>query len=89
MKKIVIVIYGKDNYGILYNVSKILHDYKVSVENIRQSIVSNYFNMMAIVSAPERNKYGEFKKKLEDYGKKSNLMVNVMLEDVFNAMHQV
>ena len=27
MKKIVIVVYGKDNVGILYNISKILKDF--------------------------------------------------------------
>ena len=89
MKRIVIVVYGKDHYGILYNISKIFFYYKVSVVNIRQSIVSDYFNMMAIVTAPDRKKYSEFKKSLEECGKKANLVINVMLEDVFNAMHQV
>lgn len=89
MKKIVIVVYGKDNVGILYNISKILKDYNVSVISINQSIVSGYFNMMAVVSAPDRNKYSEFKNDLEKYAKKSNLMINVMLGDVFNAMHQI
>ena len=51
--------------------------------------MSDYFNMMAIVTAPDRNKYIDFKAALENYGKKSNLAINVMLEDVFNAMHQV
>lgn len=89
MKKIVIVVYGKDNVGILYNISKILKDFNVSVISINQSLVSGYFNMMAVTSAPDRNKYSDFKKALEVYGEKSNLMINVMLEDVFNAMHQV
>ena len=89
MKRIVIVVYGKDNFGILYNISKVFFDYKVSVINIRQSIVSDFFNMMAIVTAPDRNKYSDFKKALEDYAKKSNLNINVMLEDVFNTMHHI
>ena len=89
MKRIVVVVYGKDNVGILYNISKVFFDYKVSVINIRQSIVSDYFNMMAIVTAPDRKKYSEFKEALEKYGKKANLNINVMLEDVFNAMYQV
>lgn len=89
MKKIVIVVYGKDHFGILYNICKVFFEYKVSVINIRQSIVSDYFNMMAIVTAPERKQYSNFKEALEHYGKKANLEINVMLEDVFNAIHQV
>lgn len=89
MKKIVIVVYGKDNVGILYNISKIFKDYNVSVISIKQTIVSGHFNMMTIVSAPERKLFSKFKDELENYGKKEGLMVNVMLEDVFNAMYQV
>ena len=89
MKKAIIVVYGKDRTGIIYNVTKILFDNNINVLDIKQTIVDGYFNMMTIADVSKSKTLNKVKKALEEYGKKAYLSINFQLEDAFLAMHNL
>ena len=89
MKKAIIVVYGKDRTGIIYNVTKILFENDINVLDIKQTIVDGYFNMMTIADVTKSKTLNKVKEALEKYGKKSSLNINLQLEDAFNSMHNL
>lgn len=89
MKKAIIVVYGKDRTGIIYNVSKILYENNANVLDIKQTIVDGYFNMMTIADVCKVKSLEKVKTSLENYGKKNFLNINFQLEDAFTAMHSL
>lgn len=89
MKKAIIVVYGKDRTGIIYNVTKILFENNANVLDIKQTIVDGYFNMMTIADVAKAKSLVKIKEALDAYAKKSSLNINFQLEDAFNAMHNL
>ncbi|WP_342771795.1 ACT domain-containing protein, partial [Methanoculleus sp. UBA300] len=49
MSKTIITVVGKDAVGIIAKVCTYLADNRANVEDISQTIVQGYFNMMMIV----------------------------------------
>ena len=89
MKKVIIVVYGKDKPGIIYNVTKILFENKMNVLDIKQTIVGGYFNMMTVADCSKTKVLSKVKEELEKYSKKAKLNINMHLEEAFDAMHSV
>ena len=89
MKKAIIVVYGKDRTGIIYNVTKILYENNANVLDIKQTIVDGYFNMMTIADVAKAKSLAKIKDALDSYAKRSSLNINFQLEDAFNAMHNL
>lgn len=90
MKKTVITIIGKDNFGIIAGASAICSGCNVNIVDITQSVLDDMFVMVMLADISAANcSFGEFSDKMLDFGKKSNLDIRVMHEDIFNAMHRV
>lgn len=89
MKKAIIVVYGKDKTGIIYNVTKILYENSANVLDIKQTIVDGYFNMMTVADVVKVKSLNKIKEALDKYAKKSSLYISFQLEDAFNAMHNL
>ncbi|HJK61985.1 MAG TPA: ACT domain-containing protein, partial [Methanocorpusculum sp.] len=51
MTKTIITVVGKDTVGIIAKVCSYLAENNVNVEDISQTIVQGYFNMMMIADA--------------------------------------
>ena len=56
MKKTIITVVGKDAVGIIAKVCTYLADNKINIEDISQTIVQGYFNMMMIADAGKSTK---------------------------------
>ena len=89
MKKAIVVVYGKDRMGIIYNVTKILFENKINVLDIKQTIVDGYFNMMTVVDVSKAKNLSKAKEAIADYGKNNSLNINFQLEDAFVAMQNL
>lgn len=90
MKKTVITIIGKDNYGIIAGASAICAGCNVNIIDITQSVLGDMFVMVMLADISAANcSFGEFSDKMRDFGKETNLDVRVMHEDIFNAMHRI
>ena len=59
MEKVIITVVGHDTVGIIAKVCTYLSNIKVNVEDISQTIVQGYFNMMMIVDINNIDKYSD------------------------------
>ena len=90
MKKTVITIIGKDNFGIIAKASAICAESNVNIMDITQSVLDDMFVMVMLADITAANcSFGEFSDKMRDFGEKSGLDVRVMHEDIFNSMHRI
>ena len=48
MKKTIITVVGKDTVGIIARICNYLADNQVNIEDISQTIVQGYFNMIIV-----------------------------------------
>ena len=88
MKAIVSVI-GKDKKGIIANVSGLLFEEDVNIEDISQTIMQDYFTMIMLIDLKESADFAELNKKLEKLGTSIGVSITLQHEDVFNVMHRV
>lgn len=88
--KAIISVLGKDTVGIMYNVSKILTELSVNIEDVTQTILQDYFTMLMVVNIDEsKSNIGELKAALTEMGEAKGLSINVQKEEIFEAMHRV
>ena len=89
MKAIISVI-GKDNVGIMYSVSKVLKDCSVSIEDVTQTILKEYFTMLMVVRLDEeKTSFSELQKELQAMAEREGLTLTVQKEEIFDAMHKI
>ena len=90
MKKTIITVVGKDTVGIIARVCTYLAENNVNIEDISQTIVQEYFNMMMIVDANQSKKpFAELVKDLEALGEEIGVKIRCQHEDIFNSMHRI
>ena len=88
--KSIITVVGKDQVGIIARVTGYLYENNVNVEDITQSIVAGFFNMMMIVDTGASNKeFLTLSKELEELGTKIGVIIKLQREDIFEAMHSI
>ncbi len=90
MTKTIITVVGKDTIGIIAKVGTYLADNEVNVEDISQTIIQGYFNMMMIVDTSKSSKpFGEMVGDLEKIGDEIGLKIRCQHEDIFTRMHRI
>lgn len=89
-EKSIITVVGKDQVGIIARVTAYLYKSNVNVEDITQSIVSGYFNMMMIVDTSQANKeFLTLSQELENLGKEIGVIIKLQREDIFLNMQRI
>ena len=88
--KSIITVVGKDQVGIIARVTTYLYESNVNIEDISQSIVGGYFNMMMIVDTSESTKeFLTLSQELEDLGKRIGVIIKLQREDIFKSMQRI
>ena len=88
--KSIITVVGKDQVGIIARVTAYLYENNVNIEDITQSIVAGYFNMMMIVDTGIAEKeFLTLSKELEELGKNIGVMIKLQREDIFQSMQRI
>ena len=88
--KSIITVVGKDQVGIIARVTGYLYENNVNVEDITQSIVAGFFNMMMIVDTSlSKKEFLSLSKELEDLGRNIGVMIKVQREDIFESMQRI
>ncbi len=86
----VISVVGIDKVGITAFVTKTCEKYNANIVDISQKVLDNYFTMIMIVSIDKLNvNFIKFVEEFELLGKNKDLVIRVMHEDIFNAMHKI
>lgn len=90
MNKTIITVVGKDTVGIIARVCTYLASNQVNVEDISQTIVQGYFNMMMIVDTENSTKpFSEMVTELENLGIEIGVRIRCQREDIFTKMHRI
>ncbi len=89
MRAIVTVI-GKDQVGIIAAVCPQLCVHGVSVLDICQTFLQDYFTMIMLVDAKDSDlPFAQLADLLEKEGTEKGLSIRMQREDIFNAMHRI
>ena len=90
MSKTIITVVGKDAVGIIAKVCTYLADNRVNVEDISQTIVQDYFNMMMIVDTSRSSKpYADMVTELDELGDGIGVKIRCQREDNKTKMHRI
>lgn len=88
--KTIITVVGKDTVGIIAKVCTYLADNQINVEDISQTIVQGFFNMMMIVEGSESTKpFAEVSADLDQLGKEIGVSIRCQKEEIFDMMHRI
>lgn len=90
MKKTIITVVGKDTVGIIAKVCNYLAENQANIEDISQTIVQGYFNMIIVAdisNSPKSN--AEMARELEKVGEEIGVVIHCQHEDIFNMMHRI
>lgn len=86
----IISVVGKNQVGILSFVSSKCSIRKANIVEVSQTIVDKYFTMFMVVNIDSLTvDFNDFVDELINEGKKENLNIHVMHEDIFNLMHKI
>ncbi|HEM3180684.1 ACT domain-containing protein [Streptococcus suis] len=88
MKAIVIVV-GKDKSGIVAGVATKIAELELNIDDISQTVLDEYFTMMAVVSSDEKKDFTKLRAELEAYGQALNVKINIQSAAIFDAMHNL
>ena len=89
-QQIIVTISGEDKIGIVAKVTSVLAEYKVNIEDIKQTLMQGYF-MMFLLGDISNSTYSfkEIKTALIESGKELGMEVWVQRKTIFDKMHTV
>ena len=87
--KAVITVVGKDRPGILAFVSGKCASVSINIVDVTQKVLQDLFTMIMIVEIPDNLRVPDVASAFQEDGQKEGLQIQVMQEDIFNAMHTI
>lgn len=88
--KAVISVVGADRVGILAMAANACADHNVNILEVAQTILDGVFSMTMIVNMNEMDiTFDEFATKMEALGVENELVIRVMNQEIFKAMHTI
>ena len=88
--KAVISVTGKDNIGIIAKVASECSLYDANIQDISQTVLSEYFAMIMLVDISALNKdFVILADEMTALGEELKLSIHTMHEDIFNSMHKI
>ncbi|HFR3649919.1 TPA: ACT domain-containing protein [Streptococcus suis] len=88
MKAIVTVV-GKDKSGIVAGVATKIAELGLNIDDISQTVLDEYFTMMAVVSSDEKKDFTQLRTELDAFGQILNVKINIQSAAIFDAMHNL
>ena len=90
MSQIIITVQGVDKTGIVAAVAAVLAEYKVNIEDIKQTLMQGHFVMFMLcdISASKQS-FKEIKEALTNKGAELDLEIWVQRKEIFDNMHNV
>ena len=88
--KIIITVSGVDRIGIVAKVANVLAQYNVNIEDIKQTIMQDYFVMFLLgdISKSEKS-FKEIKEAIQKAGEELQMEIWVQKKQIFDKMHNI
>ena len=87
--KAIITVVGKDKTGIVAGVSAKIAELGLNIDDISQTVLDDFFTMMAVVSSDETKDFTYLRSEFEAYGETLNVKINIQSEAIFDAMYNI
>ena len=86
----VISVVGNDRVGILAMVANACADHGINIMEVAQTIVDGIFSMTMIVDMKGMDEsFDDFASEMEQIGIQNALIIRVMNQAIFDAMHSI
>ncbi|WP_049492656.1 ACT domain-containing protein [Streptococcus constellatus] len=87
--KAIITVVGKDRTGIVAGVSSKIAELSLNIDDISQTVLDEFFTMMAVVSSDEKKDFTVLREEFEAFGKTLNIKINIQSAAIFDAMYNI
>lgn len=87
--KAIITVVGKDKAGIVAGVSAKIAEFGLNIDDISQTVLDDFFTMMAVVSSDEKQDFTKLRSEFEAYGETLNVKINIQSATIFDAMYNI
>lgn len=87
--KAIITVIGKDKAGIVAGVSAKIAEFGLNIDDISQTVLDDFFTMMAVVSSDEKQDFTKLRSEFEAYGETLNVKINIQSAAIFDAMYNI
>ena len=87
--KAIITVVGKDKTGIVAGVSAKIAELGLNIDDISQTVLEEFFTMMAVVSSDEKQDFTALREAFEAYGQELNVKINIQSAAIFDAMYNI
>lgn len=90
MSKTIVTVLGQDTVGIIAKVCTFLSENNINIEDISQTIIQGYFNMMMIVDTSKAEiPFADMAEGLNRIGAELGVSINCQKEEIFTQMHRI
>ena len=87
--KAIITVVGKDKAGIVAGVATKVAELGLNIDDISQTVLDEFFTMMAVVSSEDKQDFTYLRAELEAFGESLNVKINIQSSAIFDAMHNL
>jgi UPF0237 protein spr0217 len=87
--KAIITVVGKDRSGIVAGVSTKIAELGLNIDDISQTVLDEFFTMMAVVSSDEKKDFAALRSEFEAFGQELNVKINIQSAAIFDAMYNI
>ena len=87
--KAIITVVGKDKAGIVASVSAKIAEFGLNIDDMSQTVLDDFFTMMAVVSSDEKQDFTKLRSEFEAYGDTLNVKINIQSAAIFDAMYNI
>ena len=89
-QKIIVTLSGQDKIGIVAQITAALAKYKVNIEDIKQTIMQDYFVMFLLADMSKSDfSFKEIKEGLLQTGMDLGMEIWVQKKQIFDKMHTI
>ncbi|GAX90254.1 ACT domain-containing protein [Effusibacillus lacus] len=89
-QRALITVVGIDRIGIISRVTGTLAENRVNIEDIRQTIVGEFFTMMLVADLKQSLcSLQELQNRLDEVGSEIGVKITVQSEELFRSMHRI
>ncbi|MGT2779990.1 ACT domain-containing protein [Streptococcus intermedius] len=87
--KAIITVVGKDRTGIVAGVSSKIAELGLNIDDISQTVLDEFFTMMAVVSSDEKKDFAALRNEFENFGETLHVKINIQSAAIFDAMYNI
>lgn len=87
--KAIITVVGKDRAGIVAGVSSKIAELGLNIDDISQTVLDEFFTMMAVVSSDEKKDFAVLRNEFETFGETLHVKINIQSAAIFDAMYDI